>query len=274
MNVIAVDDEEISLECLGVVLENIDVIKNVNCFSSAEPVLAHIKSNKPDIAFLDIEMSGMNGLELAAKIKSKCPSCKIIFVTSSPKYAVNAFALHANGYLVKPVNKAQILKEVEYLKESVSFEKKENPPEKIQHEKLKVRTFGNFEVFVNGQPLKFLRSKSKELFAYLVDRKGANCSVGELCAVLWEDKTDDEALQSQLRKIISDLRKTLSDAGFDDVLTKTRGFIAVNPERLDCDYYRFLERDVDAVNSFAGEYMMQYSWSEFTVGYLESSKIK
>ena len=53
--------------------------------------------------------------------------------------------------------------------------------------RLRVQCFGNFEVFRGGRPLAFSRSKTKELFAYLVNRRGAVCTVQALAAVLWED---------------------------------------------------------------------------------------
>ena len=46
--------------------------------------------------------------------------------------------------------------------------------------------------------------------------------------------------------------------------------IAIDPERVDCDYYRFLAGDMTAVNAFRGEYMSNYSWAEPTVGALHS----
>lgn len=271
MKVVAVDDERISLECLEVVLSDIKEIDTVDCFSSANETLKYFESHTPDIAFLDIEMNEMNGLSLAEKIRQKCPSCKIIFVTCTPKYAINAFQLHASGYLVKPLTKADILSELNFLESENKNNSVNNAKSSVKN-KLKVQTFGNFEVFINQEPLKFNRSKSKELFAYLIDRKGANCSIGELCAALWENKKDDEALHSQLRKIISDLKNTLLNAGFPDILVKSRGFLAILPEKIECDYYNFLNKDRNAVNAFTGEYMNQYSWSEFTVGYLDSLK--
>jgi len=50
----------------------------------------------------------------------------------------------------------------------------------------------------------------------------------------------------------------------------------VNKDLIDCDYYRFLEGDVRAINSFTGQYMSAYSWAEFTTGYLDNQvqKIK
>ena len=130
--------------------------------------------------------------------------------------------------------------------------------------KVRVQTFGNFEVFVDGKPLRFARSKSKELFAYLVMRRGARCNNNEIVAVLWESKPDSPALQSQYRHLVSDLTKALKSVDAEDVLFKQRGFLAVIPEKISCDLYDFCDADTNAAKSYFGEFMMQYSWAEFT----------
>jgi len=140
-----------------------------------------------------------------------------------------------------------------------------NQPDKIPQEKrVRVQTFGNFEVFVDGKPLCFARSKTKELFAYLVMKRGARCNNNEIVAVLWEDKPDSPALQSQYRHLVSDLKKTLKSICAEDVLFKQRGFLAIVPENISCDLYDFRDADNNTVNSYMGEFMMQYSWAEFT----------
>lgn len=271
MRVIAVDDEPISLECLEIVLSEMKEIDNIKTFLNPKETLKYVENNIVDIAFLDIEMNGMNGLILSTEIKKRCPNAKIIFVTSSPKYAFNAIQLHVNGYVVKPVTKEAIKKELDFIakERNSSSSQKEKNENKSKGSKLYVKAFGNFEVFADGKPVKFFRSKSKELFAYLIDRKGSNCSVGELCAVLWENRDDDEALQSQLRKVISDLKKTLESIGFENVLIKSRGYVAILPDYFECDYYNFLNNISDSHSQFNGEYMNQYSWGENTLGYLE-----
>ena len=138
-----------------------------------------------------------------------------------------------------------------------------------QDKKVRVQTFGNFEVFVDGKPLNFARSKTKELFAYLVMRRGARCNNNEIVSVLWESKPDSPALQSQYRHLVSDLTKVLKSVSAEDVLIKQRGFLAIVPEKLSCDLYDFCADDNNAANNYMGEFMVQYSWAEFINARLE-----
>ena len=64
----------------------------------------------------------------------------------------------------------------------------------------------------------------------------------------------------------------LKDIDEEAVIVRTFGAIAIDPSRIDCDYYRFLEMDPAAVNAYAGEYMSQYEWGEFTVGILDQKQ--
>ena len=73
------------------------------------------------------------------------------------------------------------------------------------------------------------------------------------------------------RVIKVNLIGALSDyVGAKDIILKGRQGILVNTTLIDCDYYRFLQGDVRAINSFTGQYMSAYSWAEFTTGYLDS----
>ena len=265
MIVVAVDDDDISLDCLEVVLSNTPGINKVYSFLKPAETLEWFSSHTADIAFLDIEMKEMNGLALAAKIREKHPDCSIIFVTSHMDYAVKAFQMHVDGYLMKPVNQKDVEEEIEYLKKGKLSE------QSTTSQKIKIRCFGNFDVFYNNKVVKFSLSKSKELFAYLIHRKGSEVSMSELAAVLFEDKNDSTSTQSQIRNLISDMKKSITSAGInEEIFVKSRGYISIKPELFECDYYDFLNAKTSAVNSYSGEYMAQYSWAEFTVGYLES----
>ena len=270
MNVLAVDDESISLECLKIVLNEMSEINKVYSFSDADSTLKWIKNsteeaNNINIAFLDIEMWGKNGLFLASEIRKLLPNCKIIFVTCNPKYAIDAFQMHANGYIVKPATAQSIRKELDFFKKDMPAQ------EKNHDEKLRLQCFGNFEVFYKGHNVKFGLSKSKELLAYLVHKKGSSCSTSEIASVLFENRTDNESLKSQVRNMISNLKKSLEAVGLDSnkLIIKTRGYIAINTDEIICDYYDFLNGEPASINYYNGEYMSQYSWSEFTIGYLE-----
>ena len=135
--------------------------------------------------------------------------------------------------------------------------------------RLRVQTFGNFEVFYDGKPVHFRRRRTKELFAYLIDRRGAGSTMGQLISVLWEGRPDTDSVRSQLRSLITDLRTTFRDLEENSIIIKQRDLIAVDPDRVDCDYYRFLRGEVSAVNRYQGEFMAQYSWAEFVTGYIE-----
>ena len=172
---------------------------------------------------------------------------------------MEAFRLHANGYIIKPINVVRVLEEI--------GEPVVNPRE-ASMEFLKVQCFGNFEVFWQGKPLLFNRKKTRELFAYLIDRKGALCSSEEIATAVWEDDGDLVNTKTQIRVLISDLRKTLANIGQDDVVIRQRGQVAINTDKLDCDYYHMLKGDMNALNTFKGEYMSQYSWAEITAGQL------
>ncbi|MEG0379241.1 MAG: two-component system response regulator, partial [Eubacterium sp.] len=74
---------------------------------------------------------------------------------------------------------------------------------------IRVQTFGNFEIFVGGKAMKFKRSRSKEVLAYLIDRQGAGACTRELAAVIWGDEPYTRSRQKQMQVLIHELCKTL-----------------------------------------------------------------
>jgi two-component SAPR family response regulator len=135
---------------------------------------------------------------------------------------------------------------------------------------MKVQCFGNFEVYIDSYPCPFKYIKTKELLAYLVDRRGAFCSNGEILGALWEDKEVTVSLENYLRNLVSDLRSVLKEYKLEDVIGKKKGMIRVVPELFECDYYKWIDGDPAAINSFNGEYMSQYSWAESTLAGMEN----
>lgn len=197
----------------------------------------------------------MTGLELARMLKDIHGGMNIIFVTGYSEYTMDAFRLYASDYLMKPVTPDAVTQAMQHLR---------NPVRLPQKKCIRFQCFGDFEVFADGKPLAFKRAKSKELLAYLVDRMGTAVTMGELMAVLWEDGPDDASRQSYLRNLISELNRALTDVGAENVIIKNRNTIAVDREKVDCDYYDFLRHIPYAVNCYHGEYMQQYSWAEIT----------
>ena len=125
-------------------------------------------------------------------------------------------------------------------------------------------------MFVRGNPIHFSRAKAKELLAYLIDRRGANCTPAEIAAVLWEDGIYDRSRQKQYSNIRRTLYRDLKAAGAENILKKGLNIFSVDAEQFDCDYYMALSGNVSAINSFMGEYMSLYSWAELTSAVLNN----
>lgn len=249
MKILLVDDEKLQLVRLEKevkkVLNNSEIISYTNPFDALKD-----KDVQYDIAFLDIEMPGINGIQLAKKLKNINKKINIIFVTAYDNYALDAYKIHASGYITKPVNEKKILEEIDVLR---------NPIELKNDNKLYIKCFGNFEVFYDNKPLKFTRSKSKELFAYLVDREGASVNINELNAILWDD--DDH--KSYCRNLIADIQNTLKDIGLEDIFVKRRNECFIDVSKVECDAYQYKNNNPEAINLYRGEYMSQYPWAFF-----------
>ena len=249
MRILLVDDEKLQLTRLEDSVRS--VLPTADIVSYTNPVLAleENKKLKIDIAFLDIEMPKLNGIQLAKTLKGINPKINIVFVTAYDGFALDAMKLHASGFVTKPVNEEKIFEEVNGLR---------YPVELTPTKKLQIKCFGNFEVFHNGQPLKFAYSKSKELFAYLVDREGSAININELNAILWE-----EDHTSYLRNLISDIQKTLAAIGAEDVFIKRHNECYIDTTKVDCDAYEYKNNNPEAIRMYRGEYMYQYSWPIF-----------
>lgn len=257
MKVIAVDDERIALEGLLDVIAEVVPTAELNGFEYPEDALAFVKENECDVAFLDIEMAGMSGVKLAEELKKLNPEINIIFSTGYEEYRKEAYDLHASGYITKPITVKKVERELNDLR---------RPIQKCR--RLQVQTFGNFEVYIDNIPIAFKYSKTKEMFAYLVDQKGALCTMGEVKAVLFENEAGHESYLKSLRR---DLLGTLMLFGCDSAVTQQRGKLGVVPEHIDCDYYEWCNGDLE-IDAYRGEYMTQYSWSEYTNGVLEKMR--
>jgi two-component SAPR family response regulator len=263
MKIMTVDDEPFALSSINQAVQEALPDVELRSFTKASEALSEIANNgfRPDVTFMDIKMPGISGLEMAKRIRESSPHTNIVFVTAYSDYALDALALHPSGYLMKPASAEKVRVELDNLR---------FPPQRQPECRIRAQCFGNFEIFADEKPMSFQYQKSKELMAYLVDRRGAACNTAELCAVLWEGKPDTAELHKYLRKLLSDLSHSLTAVGAEEVLIKRRNSFAVAAEKIDCDYYRLLNRDVSAINTYTGEYMTQYSWAEMTLGSLKN----
>ena len=255
MKILCVDDEPLMLQMLEIAIQEAKPDSEVFAFEDQDELLEEAKKGDCDIAFLDIHMRGMTGVELAKELKKVNPKMNIIFVTGFSEYAGEAMKMHASGYIMKPVTKEKVEEELNDLRFPII--PKENAL-------LKVQCFGNFDVFTpDGKPVHFERRKSKEIFAYLVHRHGSSCTIKEIAAALFEDEPYDKKQQNYIQILISAMMKSLKKIGAEKVVHKSYNSLSVDVNTLDCDYYRFAELDAGSVNAYQNEYMSQYYWADF-----------
>lgn len=255
MNVVVVDDERFVLAAETKAIERVLPGANIIAFQKAKEVVEYAEGNRVDIAFLDINIKSMSGIQLAEKLKSYNSRINIIFCTGYSEYSLEAHELYCSGYLMKPITDEKIQKAVDNLRYPVTQ----------KEEGLKVQCFGNFEVYKDGKPIKFKHKKTKELFAYLIDRRGATISTKEMMIALYEENDKE----SYIRNLRADLNNTFEQLGLPDVLIHNGGNVGVDMGKIECDYADYLEGQKSL---FHGEYMSQYSFAERTLGWLVRDK--
>lgn len=260
MRVLCVDDNRTDLEHAASLCGGLPYVDAVTCFSDSREALEWIQSNNVDVALLDVGMPTMDGMELAKKLRECRPNIELVFVTGHAERAVDAFALRASGYLIKPATIEGIHEELEYAM---------NRFKTIRIPRIAVHTFGTFDVKVYGNAMHFKRSKAKEILAYLVDMEGGGVTRAEIFAALWEDKSIyDRAMQKQVDVNLRSLKETLAEYGISEILEMKGGYVRIRPEYVECDLYRFMRGEPDAIKAYRGVYMNPYPWAEFTEAYM------
>lgn len=116
MNVIAVDDERLALDTLVDSVEKSLPEAKAYGFSKPEKALEFVLENGAEIAFLDIKMRGMTGLELAKRLKDIKGDINIVFVTGYSEYTLDAFRLYASDYILKPATPEAVKTATEHLR--------------------------------------------------------------------------------------------------------------------------------------------------------------
>jgi two-component system LytT family response regulator len=111
MKAIIIDDEKHCREVLEALLKkHCTQVELCGMFASAADAIAQLEHLKPDVIFLDIEMPGMNGFEFLQQFKRR--DFAVIFTTAYNEYAIQAIKHSALDYLLKPVDKHELMEAV------------------------------------------------------------------------------------------------------------------------------------------------------------------
>jgi two-component SAPR family response regulator len=229
MRIAAVDDERHALERFERMVAEISGLSICGLFETGEQLLDYLKENPLDAVFVDIEMPGVNGLQLSEQIQSLNENIDIIFVTAFNQYAVEAFELQAVDYIMKPLTEERLGKTIRRLL------KKNNT--QIHPAKPFIQCFGDFEVFLNGEALTWRNSKAKEVLAFLVHKKGVPVGWAKIADAVWPEYNAEKA-QTNFHATSYLLRKRLAEAGLSRILESVRGNYRISADEVDCDFYQ------------------------------------
>lgn len=248
---IAVIDDEINP--LKSFVENIIDKSDVQCsyfMRDPQALLDSVVKDGYDAVFLDINMPIMNGVDLACRIVGRAPDVCIVFISG---YAQNETEIGKRvgknliGFCYKPYSAERIEDFVGRIKQVRGIGRE-----------VYARTFGSFDLFVDGEKVEFDSQKSKEFLAYLVDRRGATVLMSETVTALWPLRPLDKA-KMLYRNAKSRLDITLRGVGLQNLVRFGRAQASVNTDLMECDMWRYTDDESDM--SYSGEYLISYDWS-------------
>lgn len=269
MKALVADDELLALFNINQIVSRNEHIEKVEAFSNSQEALEYVKTNDVDIAFLDIEMGVVSGIDVAKAIRARNINTYIVF-TSGYDYAITAFEIKANGYVLKPYDSKKIDYEIKCAFERLNTATQVSltaAGSKLDNKRIKFKTMPSFDMFVDGKIVPITSAKSKEFLALLVDRKGSSMTLDYIVNILWEDK-DEMTGKAYFRVVLQRLNNVLKSLDIEDLILHSKNQYSLNTEIVSCDYYDILKGDKKTMELFVGEYMNEYSWAEDTTSVL------
>ncbi|OPX44181.1 transcriptional regulatory protein YpdB [Ruminiclostridium hungatei] len=241
LKTILVDDEILALKMMEHLLKPYkENLMLVGTFTGYKEAIKKCEQQVIDLAFIDMEIPGMNGIRLAEKLFSINPQINIIFVTGFQEYAVKAFELNAVDYLLKPVSKERFRKTVERILTSRGILGPANNAggdAGTREKAYRILCFGGLEVLNSKQEKQAVlwrTAKSAELFAYLVHYKGKLVHKNKIIEALWPD-SDPEKASMLLHTSIYSIRRTLKNIGIDGCVIYRNSSYLFDTEKFYCD---------------------------------------
>lgn len=214
IRIAAVDDEPHVLDRLERMLAGLDDVRLCGRYDEAEAMLTGLSEDPVDAVFLDINLPGLSGLELAERILERWPDMAVVFVTAYGEHAVEAFAMQATDYIVKPLTVDRLRKTLQRLKS--------RPSSTLRDRRVSLRCFGRLAVEVDGKPLAFHHAKVRELLAYLATQQGRPVNWDRLADALWPDSPADKA-HASFHAASYQLRRLLTEEGIGRLYLSERG---------------------------------------------------
>lgn len=255
MRAIIVEDEPLMINAFMRLSQGIEDLNVEEAFEFAEDAVAYAENHVFEIAFLDIELPGMNGIECAQKLREKMPELLVVFISAYDDYLREFNQIGGDDYLVKPYKKETLENMMGKMRLLVRRQKKS----------IYVQMFGRFTVLKDGVPVP-LRGKAKEILALILVRRRKEISNEEIYSTLWETREHSNVHMKVYYNALKRLKDSLEKAGMKDMIYSTAHGQVANTAMYDCDYYAWQDDNVDRQDRFEGEFLTEYSWGEYILG--------
>jgi len=275
LRVVLVDDEEDALNILEILLGEIGGVEIAGRFTNPLEALDAIKARPCNAVFLDIEMPGVNGMNLAKMIRAVDPDIQVIFTTAYSQYAIEAFELESRDYLLKPLRMERLQKTVERIRKALE-DREVREPSTGRHT---IVCMGGFSVHAGGAEtdgISWRTNKEKELFAFLIHHRGRVADQSVILEALWPDYMADRA-KAYLYTCVSLLRKKIETYRLNLELQKNYNGYSISLGDVWCDAFELedlldrtlrgeglsLRRFEELAALYKGDYLMHcdYDWA-------------
>jgi len=123
LRTVLVDDEQLARDELGYLLGQVGGVEVIGQAGNGVEAIATIERLHPDLVFLDVQMPGLTGFEVARRMLDNGPASQIIFVTAFDHHAIEAFEVNAVDYLLKPVDQGRLEIALQRARRRISFDR-------------------------------------------------------------------------------------------------------------------------------------------------------
>lgn len=250
MRAIVVDDEPMMLKSFMRLSSGIEDLQVVRTFEAPEDALEFVKTNSVEIAFLDVEMPTMSGIQLAKELRAIKPDILIVIISAYGEYIKDSNIIGADYYIVKPYKHETLEMMMNRMRLLVKRQQKE----------IFIKTFGEFEVLKNGKPTS-VTGKAKEILAYCVIMQGKEVPNEEIYSVLWEGREYNNVNMKVYYNAIKRLKDALADDSIPDLLISTKHGHLANTDVFDCDLYQWLKKGNKDISKIPDGFMTKYEWA-------------
>ncbi|MBB6734143.1 response regulator [Cohnella zeiphila] len=240
MKVILVDDEPAMHLILRKMLAKLPEVQVAGAFTDTKAATDFLGANADiGLAFVDISMTGENGLAFAAKLDAAGSPVQLVFVTSHKEYALDAYDLSVLDYLVKPVTQERLQRAVHRALANEQASRLARRASAVPDTgRTVVTVLGDVVVSNEAGRVKWISRKCTELFSYLLLYRGRRIPRSRLIADIFGGMEQDHA-EKYLNTTVYQLRKSLEPLGLRDAVRSENDGYALELADPSIDYAEF-----------------------------------